>query len=230
MMKLRVLAISALILGAGSALAEPPVGVNPNEINQTPALPHTPAAVKGLRYARPFTLEQGYEFEWRAERPTVKAGWLLVLEVESALVFPRQTAEPILYVGKTTGERVNVGYESGRIVVIVPSDLNDQGEVALDLSEAMMWFGTPGLPEQVDAAKAEAERAAAIAARIAPFSAEAINAARAKTGETLNAANRETLRHAAAELIKIHSPHETDLADLILSEANAAVEQPAGVN
>jgi hypothetical protein len=191
-------------------------------------LPHTPAAVGNLLYARPFTLEQGYEFEWRAERPTVRAGWLLVLNVDPALVFPRQTAEPVLYVGKNTGERVNIGYNSGHLVVVVPSDLNDKGEVALDLSQAMMWFGTPGLPEQVDAARVEAERAWAINAKIAAFSPQTIEAATAKGGATLNAANRDALRRAAAELMRTYAPDESELADIIGREPGAPADPPAG--
>ena len=233
MMNLRTFAMTALISATGFAWAEdrpvdPPAGVNPDEIAQTLPLPQTPAAVQGLLYARPFTLKQGYEFEWRAERPVVKAGWLLVLDVAQALVFPRQTAEPVLYVGNTTAERVNLGHESGRIIVIVPSDLDDSGEVALDLRKAMMWFGAPGLPEQVDAARVDAEQKSATAARIAPFSADVIIAARAKDNDTLNADDRQSLRHAAAELIRAHSPQEALLAETILGEDVSAPVHPAG--
>jgi len=196
----------------------------------TPPLPSTPAGVKGLLYARPFVLDQGYEFEWRAEHPVVKAGWLLVLDVDPALVYPRQVAEPILYVGKTTGERVNIGQESGRIVVIVPSDLNDKGEVALDLNEARMWFGTPGLPEQVDQAMADAELRRATNNGIAPFAREVVDLAKSKADAgVLHAADRASLRHSAAELIKLHSPQETELADQIMAEHDdpQAQQQPA---
>jgi hypothetical protein len=211
--------------------ADPPVPVDPaEEVSQVPPLPMTPAAVNNLLYALPFTLDQSYESEWRSERPLVTSGWLLVLEVDTACVFPRQTAEPVLYVGNTTAERINVGHESGRIVVIVPSDRNEQGELALDLAQTMMWFGRPGLPEQVDAAKVQVERQAAAAARIAPFSQEKVQSARAKAEAELHVADRASLRHAAAELIKIHSPQETELVEIIQAEKTAEVagQKPAG--
>jgi hypothetical protein len=228
-MHLRSIALVAAVAGAGLAFAAPPGAVNPAfEINEVPAIPQTPAAIKNLLYARPFTLAQGYEFEWRSEHPRVTSGWVLVLEVNPALVFPRQTAEPILYVGETTGERVNIGHQSGRVIAIVPSTLNDKGEVDLSLSEALMWFGTPGLPEQVDAAKIASERQSAQAAGIAPFAGTAIETARQRGGEMLQAPTREALRHAAAELIRTWSPQEGELADTILREGGNLADPPAG--
>lgn len=217
----RLALLIALVPAAALAVDRPPAPASPpaqaQEVSQVPPVPMTPAAVTNLLYARPFKLEHGYEYEWRAEKPAVTAGWLLVLEVNTALVFPRQTAEPVLYVGKTTGERVNIGHVSGRIVVIVPSDLNEKGEMALDLNEALMWFGTPELPEQVDALKVERQRKAALAAGIAPFSKEIVDNAKAMADAQLKASDRDALQHAVADLIKVYSPQETDLADQILT-------------
>ena len=95
--------------------------------------PPTPAAIDEVVYARSFELDQGYKFEWRKEQPLVKKGVILVLKVDPDLVYPRQIAEPVLYVGDQTAERVNIGYKSGHVVAIVP------GEV--DLNKAMIWFG-----------------------------------------------------------------------------------------
>jgi hypothetical protein len=111
-------------------------------------------------------------------------------------VYPRQTAEPVLYIGATTAERVNIGHESGRVVAIVPSALNEQGEVA---------------PR----------------AGLASLGEAAIDAARAKGGELLRAVDREALRHAAAELIRQHSPQERELADLILAESSGDAKNRA---
>lgn len=223
--------IIAAVLSAGSlayALTAEPQKVDPaEEISDIPALPGTPAPVDGLLYARPFKLAEGYEYEWRAERPMVRAGWLVVLQVNPALVFPRQTAEPILYAHKTTAERINLGYQSGRVVAIIPSELDQDGNLALDLSKAMMWFGTPGLPEQVDAARIEHERILARRAKIAPLAQDAINAATAKGGAMLNANNRAALRAAAAELIKTHAPQEQELIDAILAESTPVPPPPS---
>jgi len=217
--RLLVLA-AATIASAARAGDPPPAGPNGQvqNITNVPPLPSTPAAVKNLLYARPFKLEHGYESEWRAEKPIVSAGWLLVLDVDPALVYARQTAEPILYVGKTTGERVNIGYESGHVVVIVPSDVDDKGELTLDLNEALMWFGNPGLPEAVDAAKIEAERTVAANDGIVHFPQRVVDQAKASAADALQTMDRDSLRHAAAELIKIYSPQEIDLAEQILAD------------
>ncbi len=143
------IAISAALTGlcvlAATSLAEPP------------PLPPTPAPVLDVVYARPFALEQGYEFTWRKEKPLVTEGYLLVLKVNPALVYPRQSAEPVLYVGDTTAERVNVGYPSGHLVVIVPGKLAD-----FDLKKTLIWFGTPDLPERCTAKTIAEEREKAL--------------------------------------------------------------------
>jgi hypothetical protein len=210
-----------------AVIAAPPKVDPAEEISEIPPMPQTPAAVDELLYARPFKLENGYEFEWRADHPTVKAGWLVVLKVNTALVFPRQTAEPILYVGNTTAERVNVGHQSGRIVVIVPSELDKDGNIKLDLSKSPMWFGTPGLPEQVDADRIEIEQSLARRAKIEPVSAEMIEAAREQGGALLESSTRESLRKSAAELIKAYSPQESQLIDSILAD-DAAMQASQG--
>ena len=58
------------------------------------------------------------------------------------VTWPRQVAEPILYVGDRTAQFAKIGYPADRIVVIVPG--------TLDLHAAPIWFGTPELPERVD--------------------------------------------------------------------------------
>lgn len=109
------------------------------EQSDVPDIPDIPAAVDEVVYAHLFALDEGYKFEWRKEQPLVKNGYILVLKVDRDLVYPRQTAEPVLYAGDQTAERVNVGYWSGRVVAIVPGKL--------DLKKTPIWFGTPELPD-----------------------------------------------------------------------------------
>ena len=173
---------------------------------QVPAIPSTPAAVDGLVYARTFTLDNGFQFTWNKAQPTVTTATLLVLRVNPDLVFPRQVAEPVLYVGDSTAQRVNSGYASGYVVAIVP------GEV--DLTKAPIWFGTPELPERVDATIVKAERSLANQAGIVPFPAKQVEAATAKGGERLHLSSmEELLRTEVAELILEHSPQEANLAE-----------------
>ncbi|MFH0980332.1 MAG: hypothetical protein V2A79_02185 [Planctomycetota bacterium] len=173
-----------------------------------PPVPATPAAVGELVYARPFTLENGYPHLWSKDQPLVTTGYLLVLKVNPDLVIPRQVAEPVLYVGDQTAQRVNFGNESGCVIALAPGEL--------DLTQAPIWFGRPELPERVDAATVRAERALADKAGIKPFSAEQVAAALAKGGARLNVADQTVLLGGeAAKLVLEYSPTERALAEAL---------------
>ena len=177
----------------------------PAEADKPPAVPPTPAAVDGILYARRFTLKKGYLFEWSKERPLVTEGMILVLKVDPALVYPRQSLEPVLYVGNQTAERVNSGYRSGRVIAIVPGKL--------DLKKTPIWFGTPELPERVDAGAIKQERRLAQKAKIMPFETAKIEQAMKRGKGPLEAADRDELRRRLAPLVKQHSPAEKALVN-----------------
>jgi hypothetical protein len=205
MKTMRLLALATLL-----AIAAP--ATLPAEESEVPDIPKTPAAVDELVYARPFTLEKGYKFEWRKEQPLVKEGYILVLKVNPDLVYPRQAAEPVLFVGDQTAERVNIGYKSGHVVAIVPGKL--------DLKKALMWFGTPQLPERCTAKTIAEERKLAEQASIKPLAAAMIASAQKKGGERLEVADRYELRRAIAGLIKEYAPDESELVDALLVPRN----------
>ena len=172
-----------------------------------PPVPPTPAGVSDVVYARPFQLENGFTYAWSKERPMVTSGTLLVVKVsDKNLVLPRQVAEPVLYVGNTTAQRINSGHESGYVVALVP------GEV--DLAKASIYFGTPELPERVTNAMATQEHQNAAAAGIVPVSAKTLTAAQNRGGSKLTAKDLSALlRTEVAELILEYSPQEKELAD-----------------
>jgi len=178
------------------------------------APPH--AAVRELVSAVPFRVEEPFTHAWRRERPAVRAGYLLVLAVDPEFVRPRDTPEPVLYAGAQTVERVNHGFESARVVAILPSETDARGDPALDLAETPFWFGAPDLPERIDAAaiRAESERAPASAVR--RFSAEEVRAALKRGGSELVLARREDLEALAGALVLEHAPDERDLAEGLL--------------
>jgi hypothetical protein len=155
--------------------------------------PELPAPVEELVYARPFTLEEPFEHRFRAERPPVLRGTLLVLRADPALVRPRETAEPVLFVGDQTAEPVSRGDGSGRVVAFVP------GEV--DLARDPIFFGAPQLPEQVDEPAAERALAAARAAGIEPVGPDERRRARARGGDSVELANRLELLRTLASLV-----------------------------
>ena len=211
-MKMTIIVVSTLALASLAMVSMANAGepatspeINPYAVDSPPAVPDTPAAVESIIYARKFTLENGYPFNWSKERPVVTSGYLLVLKVNPDLVFPRQSAEPVLYVGTQTAERVNHGFPSGHVIAIAP------GDVALN--EALLWFGTPELPERVDTNVAKAELDVAKAAGIKPFSAKELDAARARGGAELNGATIVDVLRVAADLIRQYAPEEEHIAE-----------------
>ena len=127
----------------------------------TPAIPDTPHAVDGLLYARTFTLQMGIEYPWYRGLPVVTEGMLLVLDVDPALVYPRQIAQPVLYVGNFMAIPVNWGYPAGKVMVIVPG--------VVDLAKTPIWFGRPELPERVTGEMIARERELAESQDVRPF-------------------------------------------------------------
>jgi hypothetical protein len=169
-----------------------------------PPVPATPAGVEDVVYAAPFVLQQGYVSDWRLERPVVASGHLVVLRVAPDLVYPRQTAEPVLYAGEQTVERLNVGYPSGYVVVIVPE--------TADLDRVSIWFGTPQLPESVDAETVRAERARAEAAGVTPAPPDRI---RSVLRKRLDLADKAALLRAAGALVLRYAPDESERAAIL---------------
>lgn len=169
-----------------------------------------------LLYARPFVLAETYRHAWRAERPVVHGGFLLVLQADPSLLRPRQTAEPVLYVGEQTAERVNVGHRSGRLVVVVPAPLDERRQPVLDWERAPIWFGSPALPEQIDAADIREELRRAQAAGVRPPGRRAVEQARSRGGEAWIVADPDELQRLAAHLVLEWAPEERELAEGIL--------------
>lgn len=174
-----------------------------------PALPATPADAT-LIYARPFQLAQGYQNHWRADGETVTQGTLVVIAVDDpALVYPRQSAEPVLYVGDETAMRLNVGYRSGRVVALVPGEVEAGDRV---------WFGTPRLPETVTAATIAEEQALAGASGIPVLSRAEVAQALRLGGAPAVESDLNALAGEAARLVRAYSPQEDELAETLASQ------------
>jgi hypothetical protein len=162
-----------------------------------------------LVMARPFTLDAPSVHHWRAERPEFHAGMALVLQVEDrSLIEPRQGFEPVLYVGSETAARLNVGYDSGYLVVLIPADLDAEGAVDLDLSKTPIFFGDPELPERVKAKDARAQQARALEEGVQAPSTAVVETAMQRQ---VRFADDWELHVWAANLIEAYSPQEVDL-------------------
>lgn len=166
------------------------------------AIPQTPAPVKNILVAQPFTLGRPYVYDWSAEKLVVQSGVLVVLEVDPALAKARDALQPVLYAGDVPVQRLNHG-DSGRVIAIIPGNVN--------LATTPIWFGAPGLPGRITAEIAHAERAKAERADVKPFGRERIAAV---TRPTVSAPDLTTLlRAVASALVEQYSPQEKYLTD-----------------
>jgi hypothetical protein len=166
-------------------------------------VPATPSGVIDIVEIQPFRLKAGYRNDWLQNRPIVNGGLLVVLRVDPKYVLPRDTAEPVLYAGDRTVQRLNQGYRSGHVIGII------QGEV--NLASAPIWFGRPQLPERVTPEIIKAERTLADRAGIRAFGPDKIKGARRDAIQADDFA--ALLRERVADLVLKYSPDEKDLAE-----------------
>ena len=131
------------------------------------------------------------------------------------------STEPVLYVGRQTAERLNVGYRSGYVVAMVPAVTDPTVEGYMDLTRERIWFGSPELPERVDVKRIVREERAAIAAGIRPFAKKKIEAARKRGGQLNAQKDKRTLMvDALQRLVLTYSPEERELVEAIVLPGN----------
>jgi hypothetical protein len=174
-----------------------------------PAVPTTPAAVNDVLFVKHFTVKEGYFHFWRKDQPVVHEGTLLVLSVDPDLVYPRNVAEPVLFVGNQTAERFNHGATSGMVVAIVPGHV--------DLQATPVWFGTPQLPDQVTSEIIKSERTLADNAGIQPLNITKISAAEKIGGTPLALGNLADLKVEAAKLVIKYAPEDRSFVEVFLT-------------
>ena len=186
--------LSLLLMAAGVA------GQNVERGREYPA---TPAPVKNILFAQPFTLETPFINTFSKEKERVSNGVLIVVEVDPALVIPRNALEPVLYAGNVAVMRLNQGELSGRVIGIVPGTIN--------LTTAPIWFGTPELPERVTESTIQRERALAERAGVRAFTTDKMTSIQRPVIAAKDLAT--LLRTVAADLVYQYSPQEKQLAD-----------------
>lgn len=164
------------------------------------------SAVRGLLYARPFTLRQPYIYTFLREQPAITRGLILVLEVNPEAAKPRQVDVSVLYAGDTPAHLTNTGYPTGRMIVIIPD--------WIDLAEAPIYFGSTELPERVDRARGAREMTTALSRTAQPFAPEVLAAAFAGGGERLLLSDSVELFRVIADLINRYVPEENAAAEI----------------
>ena len=156
-----------------------------------------------IELVQPFRLEQSFKYDWRRDQPDVRSGLLVVFKVDPDLVTPRNALEPVLYAGNQTVQRLNQGHESGFVIGIIPEQI--------DLSKEPIWFGTPALPDRIDAEMIAMERTKAERSGISALKSTDIQS---RTQDPVVASDLPTLlREQAVKLLLAFSPQEKRLAD-----------------
>lgn len=162
-----------------------------------------PQPIIDIAHVQPFRLERSFKYDWRRDRMDVRSGLLVVFKVDPDLVTPMDALEPVLYAGNHTVQRLNHGHESGFVIAIIPEQI--------DLSKEPVWFGTPALPERINAEMIAKERAKAERSGIVPLKSADI---KSRTRNVIVASDLTTLlREQAANLVLKFSPQEKPLAD-----------------
>ncbi|MBL9118542.1 MAG: hypothetical protein JNL80_01355 [Phycisphaerae bacterium] len=180
-----------------------------------PAIPATPAGITELIEVREFRITEAYEHRHSKEKPSVTAGYLMVIRAPSEYLAPRQVEMPVLMVGSMPVEPMNVGFASGQLIAIVPSATDAQGKLMLDLAKAPIYFAPPALPEQIDEAFGRQVLGLATRSGIVAQSADALARARAAGGATVEVADRDALNKIAGALVRTYAADEADVADAL---------------
>ena len=162
-----------------------------------------PRSVIDVERIQPFRLEQSFKYDWRRDYSEVRSGLLVVFKVDPDLVIPKNALEPVLYAGNQTVQRLNHGHESGFVIGIIPEQI--------DLSKEPIWFGTPALPERIDAKMIAKERTKAERSGISALKSTDIQS---RTKDQVVVSDLTTLlRKQAADLLLEFSPQEKRLAE-----------------
>ncbi|MEM7204716.1 MAG: hypothetical protein AAF628_30950 [Planctomycetota bacterium] len=199
---MRSLNIILLGLTASAAIAGGAALANQQQNDGVPpAIPSDPYSMPvEVVHAQRFDLDTPAVHQWRADKHQFESGWLLVLKVPSDLVYPRQVREPVLYVGAQTAQRINPGaHESGHLVAIVPGNFL--------LTDTPIFFGKPGLPEEIDGGQMQREVKRAMDKGVKPITGDKLGP---MVAEAIRVRGDYELRQKAVDLVEKFSPQEQE--------------------
>ena len=209
---------SAIALGQAVNPAQNPAQNNPGQNNPGPALPALPATpsidtVPMIVSLQPVTIKESYATDFRSEHQQVSSGWLMVIRGDSRILAPRALAEPLLLASGTGAdgsvwiesvEWFNHGFISGYRVCFIPSTAQEKSGADRTTQGLRVWFGSPKLPESVDAKALQSELKEADRAGIVAGIAVKVEGSAPKV-----LANRDELITTANALIARWAPDES---------------------
>lgn len=189
-----------------AAAVAPPAASAPPPAVRAAATRSVP--IRSLVAVRPFRVAEPWTHEYRADRPAVRQGWIVVLDADPALVRPRQTEQMVLMGDGLPLEIVQVAVDAGRVVAILPRVPD-----SVEIESVVFHLAAPALPESLSVEEAGDRRSAAVAAGITPRGAAEIARARAAGGEPVDAADREAIDREIGAAIRSFMPFESNRAD-----------------
>jgi hypothetical protein len=157
-----------------------------------------------LEWARPFTLAAPERYTMTAERPMFHEGWLVQLRVaDPARLVPLQVGQAVPYAGAVPLSAFNSDPVGGCLVAYLPGPV--------DLVGLPLFFGSSELPERVDAARGQQERALAEGRGVQPPSALELAAALQAGGAPLQAMDLRDVHRVAMERVALCTKTAEDL-------------------
>jgi len=205
--KLPILGASLAALGvAAFATFQQAQGGNP-----AGATPVTQTPVR-LMFAQPFFLDQAYQYAWLKDGPSVSAGWLIAVATDPAVAAVTNTHDELLFAGATPVERINEGSQSGVVIGIVPSAVQADGTLAVDLATTPLFWAKPEiLPEAMTATDAQKTLATAVSAGAVAQGQSVVERAQQANGGPVFETTAGMLYRYSADVIERFSPQEADL-------------------
>ena len=168
----------------------------------------TPKAPIELVVAKPFKVEKPIPFVIDGKKKQMKKeGYLLVLKADKDLLAPKNSPDFLIYADKAVGWKINSGYRSGHVVVMVPK---------CDLLKANLWFGSRLVPNHLTPALFKGEVRDASSRKVKPFSKKAVTKALKTGGDTLVVKDMNELWFESKPLILRYSPDERELAESLV--------------
>jgi hypothetical protein len=187
-----------------SALGTSPQNPEPLAIER-----HVPAAPLELVALQAFSVREPMKFWHNGKQEKISRGFIAVLKVERQWLRPVNEPDHLLLLGNSIGQRVNVGFEDGHLIVVTPQ---------IDWLKTPVYFGSRLVPERLQSEDLEREWQLAREARLPPFTVKEIAKAQSQHRTVLHARDVNQLWFKTKPWILRYAPSERDMAESLVGE------------